>query len=354
MKNIALIPAYRPDERLRGLVMELIREGADVVVVDDGSTSEYERFFELPCKVISYPDNMGKGAAMKTGLSYIQKNYTAPYCVCTLDADGQHSVEDAMNLCRSAAEHPEELILGCRRFDGENVPSRSKVGNRVARAVFGVCSGTPVSDTQTGLRAFSDRLVTEMIGIDGDRYEYEMNVLFAFAGGEGRIVEVPIQTIYIGDNSTSHFNTVRDASRIAGQIAKFSASSFVSFVVDYVLFCLMSGFGLMTANIGARIVSSVVNFMINKRFVFKDKSSAVWAGVKYFSLAAAVLALNTLVLTALTGYGMNGFAAKIVTELITFTVSFTVQKLLIFRKKDSRVITVIKSIGHDIKNKKVI
>ncbi len=332
MKNIALIPAYRPDERLAQLVSELMGNNAEVIVVDDGSGSEYSRFFELPCRVISYPDNKGKGGALKTGLKYIYEKYKAPYCVCTLDADGQHSVADAMNLCTFAEDHPDELILGCRRFDGENVPARSKVGNRVVRAIFGVCSGTPVSDTQTGLRAFSDKLLPEMLDIEGDRYEYEMNVLFSFSGGEGRILEVPIETIYIGDNSSSHFNTVRDAARITGQIMKFSASSFVCFAVDYLMFCLLSGFGLMPANIGARIVSSVLNFSINKRFVFRDRSSAVSAAIKYFSLAAGVLTVNTLLLSALTSGGMNEFAAKIVTELVMFIVSFTAQKLLIFRK----------------------
>ncbi|MBQ5316263.1 MAG: bifunctional glycosyltransferase family 2/GtrA family protein [Oscillospiraceae bacterium] len=335
MKNIALIPAYRPDERLAGLVSELMDRGAEVIVVDDGSGSEFEGFFDLPCKVISYTDNRGKGAAIKTGLSYIYENTDAPYTVCTLDADGQHSVDDAMHLCGCAADFPDELILGCRRFDGENVPARSKVGNRVVRTVFGVCSGTPVSDTQTGLRAFSDRLVHEMTEIEGDRYEYEMNVLFAFSGTPDRIREVPIQTIYIGDNSTSHFNTVRDAARITGQIVKFSASSLAAFAVDYLFFCLLSGFGLMAANIGARVISSVFNFTVNKRVVFKDGSSGLRAAVKYFALAAGILTVNTFLLSAFTASGMNEFAAKIVTELIMFSVSFTVQKLFIFRKPSS-------------------
>ena len=78
MKNIALIPAYRPDERLAQLVSELMGNSAEVIVVDDGSGSEYSRFFELPCRVISYPDNKGKGGALKTGLKYIYENYKAP------------------------------------------------------------------------------------------------------------------------------------------------------------------------------------------------------------------------------------------------------------------------------------
>ena len=102
MKRIALIPSYEPDNHLLPLVEELFDNGFSIVVVDDGSGKDYERIFlSLPsyCTVLSYPENHGKGYALKYGLNYIKKNYNEEYTVVTLDSDGQHKVSDAIKIC---------------------------------------------------------------------------------------------------------------------------------------------------------------------------------------------------------------------------------------------------------------
>ncbi|MBR1724958.1 MAG: bifunctional glycosyltransferase family 2/GtrA family protein, partial [Ruminococcus sp.] len=313
-KKIALIPSYEPDERLVKLVQDVTAAGFAAVVVDDGSGEDYREIFDSAsgyAHVISYPDNRGKGAALKTGYSYIAASFTDS-TVVTMDSDGQHTVPDAMNISRAAEARPGSLILGSRAL-AENVPLRSRFGNSVTRGVYRLSTGLAVHDTQTGLRAFHTSMLPLMMKIPGDRYEYEMNVLLELAKLDIPIREVPIETIYIDNNSGSHFDTVKDSARIYKEILKFSASSLLGFGVDYALYSLITAlFGIpAAANIIARIVSSTVNFTVNRKLVFESDKPLGRAALQYFTLAAGILAGNTLVLKALTMAGMNAYIAKL-------------------------------------------
>ena len=343
-KRIALIPAYMPSGSLAGLTEELESQGFFVVIVDDGSGEQFDSIFEAcayHATVLSHRGNKGKGAALKTGLRFIEKNCDAPYTVVTLDADGQHSVADAVKVCAMAERSLSALVLGCRSFKGEDVkvPKKSLFGNKLTRTVFRMTSGVDVSDTQTGLRAFSDRHVGRMCEISGERYEYEMNVLMEYAGQELPIREVPIETIYIDKNSSSHFRPVGDSARIYKEILKFSASSLCCFVLDYLLFCLFSQLtgSVTAANITARIFSAAANFELNRRLVFASKKSAGRSAAQYFALALFILVCNTLMLKLLvTVTPIGQYAAKLITEVTMFFVSYAVQKTVIFSRKKER------------------
>ena len=336
--RIALIPAYKPDEALVGLLRELSGLGFVCVTVNDGSGDEYAHIFaeaKQYSAVLEHSVNLGKGAAIKTGLCHIYTTYHTPYTVVTLDADGQHSIEDAVRVSDKAAEEPDSLIIGCRNFKGK-IPFRSRLGNSCTKAIFALLSGRRISDTQTGLRAFSDRHIQRMLGIRGDRYEYEMNVLMEYAKAKTTITEVPIETIYIDGNSSSHFRPVRDSYRIYKEILHFSLSSLVCFGLDYALFCIISALTGQTviANIGARIVSAGVNFEINRRLVFKSKKSAARSAVGYFTLALFIMLCGTVLVTFLTEtVGMSAYIAKIITEAVMFTVSWSVQHTAVFAEK---------------------
>ncbi|MCR5784470.1 MAG: bifunctional glycosyltransferase family 2/GtrA family protein [Eubacterium sp.] len=337
MRKIALIPAYEPDFSLLNLVYELNDNNFDIIVVDDGSGKKYSPIFnacQSVAAVISYPDNKGKGTALKTGLIYIRENFIGPYVVVTVDSDGQHKVKDVINVCEEAAKHPESLVLGSRKFDND-VPLRSKFGNTVTRFVYRITSGMKVYDTQTGLRAFSQSLISRLCEIEGERYEYEMNVLMNFAKENRNIKEVWIETVYIEDNKSSHFNTIKDSWKIYKEILKFSASSFLSFLLDYGLYCLfffISG-QIFFANITARLFSASFNYSFNKKLVFKSKRSFWKSAVGYILLAVAILFFNTVILTILTESGVNIYLAKVLTEAVMFIVSYTVQHFIIFKKE---------------------
>ena len=225
-KYVALIPAYEPDEQMLALLPRIVEAGFDAVVVDDGSGEDYAHLFakaEEFAKVISYTPNMGKGYAMKKGFEYIWEHYGESCAVVTVDADGQHRVEDAARLCQKAEECTDTLVIGARKFTGD-VPRRSRFGNDVTRFVYRVCSGVKLYDTQTGLRAFSGKMLPVMLEISGNRYEYEMRMLLELAHEKTPMVEIEIPTIYINDNAASHFNPAKDSWRIYKEIFKLLLS----------------------------------------------------------------------------------------------------------------------------------
>ena len=335
LSYIALIPAYEPGREMTKVVSDLSQKDFDIVIVDDGSGPDYEEVFtesEQTATVLTHDMNRGKGAAIRTGLDFISKykicadRRAEDVVVVTVDADGQHLAKDALHIARTAG------------------------GRKIFRAV----SGVSVYDTQTGLRAFTADMIPALMNIKGDRYEYELNVLLEFAANGTEIEEVPIDTVYLDGNSSSHFSTIRDSFRIykeiAGfalsgksggfrnllQILLFSASSFASFLIDYALYALLlvAGPGLVFANIAARVVSSAVNFAINRSLVFRSRSGIADSAGQYFALAAIILAGNTFVLRTLVAAGFGGMIAKIITEMVFFMISWTVQRYVIFHRSE--------------------
>lgn len=132
-------------------------------------------------------------------------------------------------------------MLGVRKFEREDIPFRSKFGNILTRKILFLATRQNLSDTQTGLRAFDQSLIDEMLEIRGERYEYELNVLLYAIEKQIEIVETPIKTIYEDSNSSSHFNPLRDSLKIYKEILKFASSSIISFVVDFEFFCDFGG-----------------------------------------------------------------------------------------------------------------
>lgn len=350
MSSCVIIPAYQPDEILLKLVDQLWSYGCSIIVVDDGSGEAYQPVFEKiedVCIVLRHEQNRGKGAAIKTALSYIKQETWDCACIGVMDADGQHLVTDMLRLLKVSAGRPNTLVLGTREF-GTNtqraahecgVPLRSRLGNAAACVVFRLLSGKWVSDTQTGLRAFGAGLVTKLLAVDGDRYEYEMNVLLECVKTGVPIREVPIAVIYHDKtNSCSHFKPLADSLRISGNMLKFTLSSLSSFFLDYLAFWALMFLlphtppAVLFANVAARLGSALYNYELNCRVVFLEREKPQTA-VSYAALAAAVLVLNSAILQLLTlGAGMSVYPAKLLTELLLFLLSFSVQNFWIFRK----------------------
>lgn len=340
--SVVIIPAYKPDETLVTITGKLWVYGCQMVVVDDGSGEEYQKIFDKVkdiCIVLHHLENRGKGAAIKTALTYIKSELWDSGLIGIMDCDGQHLPEDMMKLLEFAGAHRKALVLGVRTV-GAEMPLKSRLGNKITRMVFRLVSGVKVSDTQTGLRAFDAEMIQRLLSVKGERYEYEMNVLMTLAKKKIPIEEVPICTIYRDENnSNSHFRSFVDSVRIYKDILKFTFSSFSSFLLDYLLFSLMLFFMPHTAvytllaNIAARAVSAFYNYSMNCRFVFRTVRKAKTA-VHYFALAGFLLIMNNLILEIFTQvFQISVYPAKLLTECILFIFSWLIQKFVIFRKK---------------------
>ncbi len=219
-----VIPAYEPDEKLKIIADKLRNRGYIVIIVDDGSGDPYRFLFEElseECIVSKHKENRGKGAAIRSGLEYIAKELWDCDAVGIMDADGQHLPEDMELVLTESLKTPKALVLGVRNV-GSEMPLRSRIGNMLTRTVFRLLYGTDISDTQTGLRAFPVTMIPWMRGVEGDRYEYEMNVLIEAAQEKIPIREVQIHTIYHDrENSCSHFHVFRDSFRVWRELLRF-------------------------------------------------------------------------------------------------------------------------------------
>lgn len=340
--GIVIIPAYKPDETLVTITDQLWEYGCRIVVVDDGSGERYQPIFDKIsdiCIILRHSENQGKGAAIKTALNYVKEEFWDGNVIGVMDCDGQHLPEDMMKLFAFAETHPQTMVLGVRKV-GKDMPLRSRLGNQITRTVFRLASGVKVTDTQTGLRAFDPELLDRLISIEGERYEYEMNVLMALAKAGIPIAEVPIHTIYRDNcNSGSHFRVVKDSIRIYKDILKFMLSSISSFILDYALFSLLMIFlphtaaWVLAGNIAARFVSAFYNYCMNCRFVFHTRKK-VRTAFQYFELAVFVLVMNNVILEILVQIlGFSVYPAKLLTECVLFLMSWMVQKRMIFRKQ---------------------
>ena len=387
---IVVIPAYEPDEKLLGVLKEFTEQTAfPIVVVNDGSSEACRPVFASVrsfdrVTLLEHEVNRGKGAALKTAYAYIRDHFPVDEGILTVDADGQHLLKDCLNVCAAYEQHRDLLITGSRRFQGK-VPLRSRIGNSITRGVFHLTTGSRIYDTQTGLRAFAASRIPEMLALHGDRYEYEIHQLLHCSSKGTGVLEVPIETVYIDDNSSSHFDTLRDSAKIYKVIfkflgptfLKFMSTSFVSFLVDLLSFCLIfygtvaafGGFSIakemfsfqreisqkwsetllalnpvifvgggsilrMVSLVLARVISGGCNYLLNRRFVF-ERSQKENNILKYALTAVSVLLLNWMFIELFTHLGVPAWLANIFAQLICYPVSFALQRIFVFRGRSN-------------------
>ncbi len=332
-KFVVLIPAYQPNIKLLELVEDMCKRNIDIFVVDDGSGKEYEDIFlqvEVEgANVLRHKVNQGKGASIKTGISVVMEKDDVSGIV-TADADGQHAIKDIIRIIEEMANHPETLVIGTRSFSTET-PFRSRFGNSITRIIFRIITGLNISDTQTGLRGLPKNLFAQLIKLQGKRYEYEMNMLLKIEQWRIPYMEVPIETIYLEDNQSSHFHPLRDSLLIYKRIIVFFASSLISFFVDYGAYAFFS-FALYLAPwasyIFARIISSLINYTINRHVVFGTNRKR--SLIKYYGLALCIMVTGSRGVDFLTMLGTNEILAKLIIDMPLFLVSYTVQRKHVF------------------------
>ena len=333
-----LIPAYKPDERMLGLIEALKKAGfSRFIVVDDGNEESYAPLFEKAeaagAVVLKHPVNRGKGAALKTGLQHILNETPCP--VVTADADGQHAPEDVLRIAEKLAEEPEALVLGVR--DKSKMPLRSKFGNTLTCWTLGTVSGLWIDDTQTGLRGLPVNALKAFSELKGDRYEYEMSMLLATRQKRMQVEQVVIQTIYIDDNKGSSFHVLRDSVLVYGtlirQLISFLGSSAIAALIDIALFTVLQIIYpdlLMVAVVSARAASATVNYFINKNLVFHASCGARCA-VRYVTLVIVMIILSYLIIRALALIHIPSVPAKIMGDALLLFFNYSVQRHIVFR-----------------------
>jgi len=332
---VAVIPAYNPEETLIGLVGHL-HGYLPVVLVNDGSESPAV-FERLPkgqgLTVLVHDANRGKGAALKTAFQYVLERHPGAAGVVTLDSDGQHLPDDALKIARRLHERRTSLIFGVRRFEG-GVPLRSRFGNRLTRRLVRVLLGIRLSDTQTGLRGIPRELLPVILKISFDRYELETEMLRTLKNSGLAFEEVPIRTVYLEGNRSSHFRPLLDSMRIYWVLFRHVLAGISAAVVDfgvYLTALAVSGHILSSVCLG-RLASLLVNFSLVKIFAFRSRKRAARELLLYLlQVAVMIFVATSLVNLAQSVLGIAPSVSKIPVDLLLYPVNFLVQKFWIFR-----------------------
>lgn len=347
MENIAVIvPSLNPDEKLCKLTLALKVAGfTNIILVDDGSDKLTHKYFDESVKIsncilLRHKVNMGKGRALKTAFKHILDNNKNLVGAVTVDADGQHSVEDTVSCAKALLNNNNCLVMGCRNFLTKDIPARSRIGNVLTCKTIKLLCGISLSDTQTGLRGIPVSYMQDFIEIKGERFEYEMNMLIYAKQNNIPFFEVPIKTIYIEENKTSHFNPLKDSFLIYAVFLKFVFSSMTSALVDILVFSLFINifenispqFYIYISTILARVISSTVNFIINKKTVFGDKSRDKHTILRYYLLCVVQLSISAILVHAIFSIlKINETIIKLIVDTILFFISFNIQREWVFK-----------------------
>ena len=303
---VVVIPAYEPNENLVKLVSALSESDFGVLVVDDGSGEKYQHIFDevrkFDCaRVIANERNMGKGAALKHGFSRIKEFFPDCKNFITADADGQHTPEDIKKV-RFELNNNARMVLAVRIREGK-IPFRSIFGNDLSKFIYTILTGHYFTDNQSGLRGFTIDNADWLVRVRGNKYDYELNMLFYADKQSIPITTIPIKAIYIDDNKDSHFNPVPDTVLIYKRLFSTAWPSIVGLVTWEILLLLVNfifkyklyfvhipGFG-----IAATFISVIFyKFIVFRRFRYADGlRSVIYALVRYTSYTAGVAVIHS-------------------------------------------------------------
>lgn len=349
MNVTAIVPSLNPDEKFLRIVRDLAETGFEhIILVDDGSKPDKRIWFEKACEfpqciLLRHAKNLGKGRALKTAMNeYLNRYAQTDVGVVTLDGDGQHAIGDVLAVSAALEEEPNALILGVRDFGKENVPARSRFGNRCTSMIFRLLCALPVSDTQTGLRGIPNGFARYLLDVGGERFEFETNMLLETRRAEVKIREVTIQTLYLEENKSSHFRPIRDSVAIYRLILKYVSSSLLSSLIDYAAFLLLcalfaktsmsSALSILIATVGARLLSSLCNYAMNRTLIFKSRENIRKTILRYYALCAGQTACSYAGVYLLFRIGCPKAIAKIPVDVLLFFLSFRIQRGWVFRK----------------------
>lgn len=348
MKNkdiIVVIPTLNPNEEIMNeFIIKLQKKFSNILIVDDGCREKSRKYLKSlendKIEIITHYKNYGKGRALKYALNYILNKYPNIKAIVTADCDGQHSPEDILKAAKKTIENPNAYVLGCRDFKKSNVPFKSRYGNVITRNIFKIFIGIKITDTQTGLRGMSPKVAEYFLDTPGERFEYETNTLIECKEKDIPIVEETIETIYINDNSESHFNPVKDSIRIYKLFIKYIFSAISSFALDIVLFAIFmkvlpnsTPHRIITSTIIARVISSLYNYLVNSKLVFKkSRKSSI---VKYFILVIIQMFASGFIVDILSKnvFSFSPTLIKVIVDSIIFVVNFFVQREWVFKNK---------------------
>jgi glycosyltransferase involved in cell wall biosynthesis len=214
-----IIPAYEEETRLAGVLRKVSRYiyTENICVIDDGSTDKTSDIAgRYGVHVIRFPENRGKGEALKAGIHWaLKKRMDAMF---TLDGDGQHDADDIPAFLEVMQTRQADVVLGTRSFRITQIPPDRLLSNKISSVLVSLAARKKIRDSQSGFRLFRT-IVLKNLPLNGSLYELESEMLIRLGRRKVLFAEVPIRAVY--GRSTSHIRRVRDICRFTAMWLSF-------------------------------------------------------------------------------------------------------------------------------------
>ena len=352
---VIVIPALNPPASLSAYVEALVNEGfSRIVVVNDGSrTDKLPVFFKvkrLGAIVIDHRQNMGQGAALRTGFQYYLDHFQGQSDgVITLNADRQLPAAEAMKIASSLHNEQEmgsfALVVGTRDLLGKNVSDYDYRMGGVMKLLYHMLMGVRLNDPLSGVFGIPDLRVRQCMDIGGDGYSYATSMTMSFE--KIGFLQVPISYVTYEEGVERTFRKVKDTIWILFTIFRkfifYSITSVSASILDVILFGIFTSvtfrgnpMAIIYSTVCARVISASVNYLLTKRFVFHFKSDSAQGTTKsagaFFLLSAMQCICSALVVSAMKFLlGGNVVGIKVLVDMTLFFVSYKIQHKYIFK-----------------------
>ena len=340
-KIAIVIPSLEPDSKFIDYLKDIKEAGADyVVVVDDGNKPIYKDLFKevksLGCVVLKHGVNCGKGRSFKTAFNYILCEMENVSVVVTADGDGTYLPEDIINVANNTKENT--ITIGCRDFNDEKIGRNTRNSNAVTSFLIKTLSDISMSDTQSSLRAFNRELLPYMITVNGERYDYDFNMIFEKKNID--LLEIPVTTTRRISDRKSHFRPLKDTLSVTLTFLAFIVVSLSSTILDLILYSFfinmfIDAFPILYISIStflARVVSDFYNYYFDKTLVFKSKESSSLG--RYAILCVCKTAASALGVTLLVMLLKDGeIWIKLFVDTVIFFVAYKIEKNWVHKSK---------------------
>lgn len=324
---VILMPVYNPREEIINYIKKLKKERYSIVVVNDGSDEKYHSIFESlvdDCTIINYPVSKGKGNAIKKGLNFIKENNQDRKGILILEED--YPIDKMTQL--------NEL------FKQEKIFFIHTKGKRIFSKIFSMIYHQEFKNVDSRIIGFSMKYLDQMLNVDENCYEVQ--VLIDCVQKEIIVKEIVV------DQNKECFHLKNNNRNILYVIFlhlfRFISSSVISSVIDVLLAWLLldvlkiwmtSDFWrIAIASLVARVISTVENYIYNKKIVFKERTETKQTAIRFLILTVVITILSTLFVYVFSTLGiMSEKLAKPVGDLLLFLLSYNVQMKWVFSKE---------------------
>ncbi len=212
---VVIIPTYNNQATIAKVIANVKEYAEDIIVVNDGSTDSTSEILSKidGIRLIEYPENKGKGYALKLALKRATE-WGFRYAI-TIDSDGQHYADDIPTFVERIEQVPDSLLIGERNLTADNMPAKNTFANKFSNFWYKVETGNSLADTQSGFRLYPlDKL--RNIHFITRRYEFEVEIIVRAAWRGVNVENVPIKVYYApNEQRVSHFRPLQDFTRIS-------------------------------------------------------------------------------------------------------------------------------------------